>query len=689
MRVRFVLVLLAAAFARVAFTAPSLADVPAAIPARAGERSAATLRFDGTDTAPIAHVRTWQQALFELRREDPSLPDPIAHAQRALAQSGPEVVPIAVIHLTTFGTIFVASALREQTHRGGDVVMTLERANWSGSVPPYIAIDCDDGAGFRAASLDARIPVHYATLGTRTLRLRTGASATSYREARFTFRVLALGTPLPDDTLHVTGTVPYAGALDRGDAYVYLAPGHTRIVNPVVVVEGFDLANDQNWDELYALLNREELLERIRAHGFDVVVLNFADATDYLQRNAFVLVALLQQLHATIGPGTPFTLVGSSTGGVIARYALSWMESNGIPHGVNTFISMDAPHLGADVPLGIQHWFHFFANLASEAAYFVERLDRPAARQILLYHMRGTSGLTPRADAMRTQFLQEIEALGWPGTPRTVAIANGSGMGQGQGFADGDPLLLYRYSSSVRRIDGNVWAVANQRPGVVFQGGVTVLVSVQNQTVTLVGARPLDNAPGGYRNTMLQMDTTAVPYGDIQAVRAHHCFVPTVSALALETPDLFHAPRSGTTLPAPTPFDTIYCPAENQEHVMVTRENASWIEQEILRSARVAVGISVNALPVGAALGPMMPNPFSSQSRITFHVPEPQHVRLAVHDLEGRRIATLADAVLPAGQHAAVWRGESERGGRAPTGVYFVRLEAGDRTSVGRITRLE
>jgi hypothetical protein len=61
-----------------------------------------------------------------------------------------------------------------------------------------------------------------------------------------------------------------------------------------VVVEGFDLDNSMNWDELYALLNQQNLLEDLRADGYDAVVLNFSDATDYLQRNAFVLVDLLQ-----------------------------------------------------------------------------------------------------------------------------------------------------------------------------------------------------------------------------------------------------------------------------------------------------------------------------------------------------------------------------------------------------------
>ena len=72
--------------------------------------------------------------------------------------------------------------------------------------------------------------------------------------------------------------------------------------NPIVVVEGFDLENVYDWEELYELLNQEGLLEILRGRGFDAVVLNFAEATDHIQRNAYVLVRLIQQINAAIGP---------------------------------------------------------------------------------------------------------------------------------------------------------------------------------------------------------------------------------------------------------------------------------------------------------------------------------------------------------------------------------------------------
>src|SRR2546422_9321912 len=118
-----------------------------------------------------------------------------------------------------------------------------------------MALDCGDTLGFRVVHLGDRIPAHYATAGTKLLRLRAGSSPASFREARFTLSVERLTMPVPDDTLHVAGTTPYAGATNTGDAYVYLAGGHSRIAHALGVVAGFPLSNNRNRDGVDHLLH--------------------------------------------------------------------------------------------------------------------------------------------------------------------------------------------------------------------------------------------------------------------------------------------------------------------------------------------------------------------------------------------------------------------------------------------------
>ncbi len=70
------------------------------------------------------------------------------------------------------------------------------------------------------------------------------------------------------------------------------------------------------------------------------------------------------------------------------------------------------------------------------------------------------------------------------------------------------------------------------------------------------------------------------------------------------------------------------------------------------------------------------PSPFNPRTVLHFTVPVAGHARLAVHDLRGRRVATLLDGPVTAGPHAVTWQ---PRG--LASGVYVVRLAVGDRTA--------
>jgi hypothetical protein len=74
----------------------------------------------------------------------------------------------------------------------------------------------------------------------------------------------------------------------------------------------------------------------------------------------------------------------------------------------------------------------------------------------------------------------------------------------------------------------------------IFDGRLRILFSTTTQAVTVNGTQPYDNAPGGSRASMSQLDSVAAPYGDIVAFYPSLCFIPTASALAYTTTDLFH-----------------------------------------------------------------------------------------------------------------------------------------------------
>ncbi len=86
-----------------------------------------------------------------------------------------------------------------------------------------------------------------------------------------------------------------------------------------------------------------------------------------------------------------------------------------------------------------------------------------------------------------------------------------------------------------------------------------------------------------------------------------------------------------------------------------------------------------------AGLGPNTPNPFGPQTDIRFRLAEAGPVSLAVYDATGRRVKSLAEGTMVAGDYSLRWDGTDQAGHSLSAGVYFCRLEAGGRTFSSRM----
>lgn len=90
------------------------------------------------------------------------------------------------------------------------------------------------------------------------------------------------------------------------------------------------------------------------------------------------------------------------------------------------------------------------------------------------------------------------------------------------------------------------------------------------------------------------------------------------------------------------------------------------------------VGTEPTSLPSARlALDTPTPNPARARTALTYRLPHPGPVRLAVYDALGREVALLASGTATAGRHTVSFDGT-----RLPSGVYVVRLthEAGTET---------
>jgi hypothetical protein len=98
---------------------------------------------------------------------------------------------------------------------------------------------------------------------------------------------------------------------------------------------------------------------------------------------------------------------------------------------------------------------------------------------------------------------------------------------------------------------------------------------------------------------------------------------------------------------------------------------------ELGRLSSTAVPAGMTTLPM---LGPNTPNPFNPVTMIPFELPRPGAVRVAIYDVGGRCLVTLADAHLEAGRHVRTWDGRDDAGRAMGSGAYFARLDFDDRT---------
>jgi hypothetical protein len=89
-----------------------------------------------------------------------------------------------------------------------------------------------------------------------------------------------------------------------------------------------------------------------------------------------------------------------------------------------------------------------------------------------------------------------------------------------------------------------------------------------------------------------------------------------------------------------------------------------------------------------ATLSAARPNPFATESVFGVSLEDPARAEIAVFDVNGRRVATLFEGVLPRGTSRFAWDGRLRNGTRAAGGVYFYRLILPERTMTRRLVLL-
>ena len=83
------------------------------------------------------------------------------------------------------------------------------------------------------------------------------------------------------------------------------------------------------------------------------------------------------------------------------------------------------------------------------------------------------------------------------------------------------------------------------------------------------------------------------------------------------------------------------------------------------------------------------PNPFNPQTTIAFSIAERANVRVAVYNVNGALVRTLANESRAAGAYELTWDGRDDGGRQVASGVYFYRLTAGSFTQTKKMVLLK
>jgi tetrahydromethanopterin S-methyltransferase subunit B len=236
-----------------------------------------------------------------------------------------------------------------------------------------------------------------------------------------------------------------------GRAYIRFGKNHdNKIIRPIIYVDGIDFSTSSDivhdallggtetsesnivrygstgWDvfamgtepsesipdETEAFRKYPEHFDKMYEEGYDIIFLDFKEGATYMQKNAEVLIELLNQINGTstvsgqypnrkkvaASDGTLYEniVVGASMGGQVSKYALAKMEynertNNGPSHCTKLYVSFDSQHKGAVVPLGIQGAAWYASSSCSNTSLW-SKLNQPASRQLLVEHLSNLVG---------------------------------------------------------------------------------------------------------------------------------------------------------------------------------------------------------------------------------------------------------------------------------------------------------
>lgn len=513
--------------------------------------------------------------------------------------------------------------------------------------------------------------------------------------------------PERGSTIPIEATIPYQGyeetsaLLGQGEYEIFLDNVNGILDQPILLLDGFDPGDTRGIGALYASLSfgNENLADILRDEGYDIIVLNAPQYTtegqtidggsDYIQRNAFVLIALIQEINDAKQGDEDLVIIGPSMGGLIARYGLAYMQANSLEHDTRLFISIDSPHRGANIPISLQYLINYFGDeIGDETAQGILNnvLGSPAAKEMLVDHLLGhlAEGSTSQQDPslllplgapnFRDAFQNELDDLGFATDVRNVTIVNGNDLG----ITTGSPgMSIIETNIPVNEVSSIDIALNFTPPASLINTATevtTFLLGIPVGGFDALAESPaetdgVDASPGGTSNISgaLGGGATGNPILDdfIAAIEQDtYSFIPTMSGLAIDNPDWYATPNLGDS-----PFVNFFIPEVNEPHVTITEASAQFALDEI----RQLLAVDSNALSLSISL---LQNPIKTSINLQLTDGINEKVALQLFTTTGQLIATKTIQ-----QPGTLIQWEQN----LPTGIYLLKVSQADKEATLKV----
>lgn len=117
-------------------------------------------------------------------------------------------------------------------------------------------------------------------------------------------------------------------------------------------------------------------------------------------------------------------------------------------------------------------------------------------------------------------------------------------------------------------------------------------------------------------------------------------------------------------------------------HLVIRQNGVENTARKLPSDITAIVEEGVAGLPTSFVLEQNYPNPFNSQTVVRFALAEPGEVELTVYNMNGQKVATLAEGGYPAGQYTVGWDGQDDQGQSLASGTYLLLLQSGGKTQM-------